>query len=108
MSPFSRSTVNSTKHFIKSIKHEKIQISYQTISFDIKSLFTSVPLDKTFEIILQRIYNHNEKTMQVSKKVMRELLLLCTKEVHFTYSNGIYQQKDGMAMESPLGSDKTS
>ena len=39
---------------------------------------------------------------------MRELLLLCTKEVHFTYSNGIYQQNDGMAMESPLGSDKTN
>ena len=46
--------------------------------------------------------------MQVSKKVMRELLLLCTKEVHFTYSNEIYQQNDGMAMESPLGSDKTN
>ena len=34
---------------------------------------------------------------------MKELLLLCTKEVHFAYSNEIYQQNDGMAMGSPLG-----
>ena len=33
---------------------------------------------------------------------MKELLFLCTKEVHFTYSNGIYQQSDGVGMGSPL------
>ena len=32
------------------------------------------------------------------------MLLLCTKEVHFAYSNTIYQQNDGLAMGSPLGS----
>ena len=52
------------------------------ISFDV-NLFTSIPLDKTIEIILQRIYNHNETTTQIPEKVMKELLLLCTKEVHF-------------------------
>ena len=38
-SPLSRSqyTVNSTKHFIKSIIHEKIPTGYQMITFDIKS-----------------------------------------------------------------------
>ena len=105
LSPLSRSqyTVNSTKHFIKSIKHEKVPTSYQMIPFDVKSLFTSIPLDKTIEIILQRIYNHNEITTQIPKKVKKGLLLLCTKEVHFSYSNGIYQQNDGIAMGSPLG-----
>ena len=28
--------------------------------------------------------------------------MLCGKEVHSTYCNGIYQQNDGMAMGSPL------
>ena len=56
------------------------------ISFDV-NLFTSIPLDKTIEIILQRIYNHNETTTQIPENVMKELLLLCTKEVHFAYSN---------------------
>ena len=33
---------------------------------------------------------------------MKELLLLCTKNVHFTFNNDIYQQCDGVAMGSPL------
>ena len=92
LSSLSRSqyTVNSTKHFIKAIKQEKIPAGYQMISFDLKTLFTSIPLNKTIEIIFQRIYNCNLITTQIPKKVMEELQLLCTKEVHFTYSNEIY------------------
>ena len=33
---------------------------------------------------------------------MKELLLLCTKNVHFTLNGQIYIQVDGVAMESPL------
>ena len=34
---------------------------------------------------------------------MKELLLLCTKNAHFTFNNEIYQPYDGVAMGSPLG-----
>ena len=34
---------------------------------------------------------------------MKELLLLCTKNVHFTFNNEICQQCDGAAMRSTLG-----
>ena len=34
---------------------------------------------------------------------MNELLLLCRKNVHFTFNNKIYQQCDFVAMGSPLG-----
>ena len=33
---------------------------------------------------------------------MRDLLLLCTKNVHFSYNGDIYRQVDGVAMGSPL------
>ena len=33
---------------------------------------------------------------------MRDLLLLCTKNVHFSYNGDIYTQADGVAMGSPL------
>ena len=33
---------------------------------------------------------------------MRDLLLLCTKNVHFSYNGGIYMQADSAAMGSPL------
>ena len=34
---------------------------------------------------------------------MEELLILCTKNVHFTFDNVIKVQNDGVAMGSPLG-----
>ena len=37
------------------------------------------------------------------KQQMRDLLLLCTKNVRFSYNGHIYTQADGVAMGSPLG-----
>ena len=34
---------------------------------------------------------------------MKELSLLYTKNVHFTFNKGIYQESDSVAMGSPLG-----
>ena len=34
---------------------------------------------------------------------MKELLLLCTKYVHFIFNGDIYIQLDGLTMGSPLG-----
>ena len=34
---------------------------------------------------------------------MKDLLLLCSKNVHFSYDNKLYCQEDGVVMESPLG-----
>ena len=34
---------------------------------------------------------------------MKELLLLCTKNAHFTFNNEIYQQCEGVVTGSPLG-----
>ena len=34
---------------------------------------------------------------------MKQLLTLCTKNVHLSSDNTVYQQNDGVAMGSPLG-----
>ena len=34
---------------------------------------------------------------------MKEMLLLCTKDVHFLFEDDIYQKTDSVAMGSPLG-----
>ena len=105
LSPLSKSqyTVNSTKDFIEFIRKEKVPSSYKMISFDVTSLFTMVPLDYTIDLALKRIYDNKEIKTTISRTDMKNLLLLCTKNVHFTYNNDIYQQKDGVAMGSPLG-----
>ena len=73
------------------------------ISFDVKSLFTNVPLDETISIVLRKIYDEGKIETNIPRNVMKELLLLCTKHVHFTFNGDIYIQLDGVAMGSPLG-----
>ena len=34
---------------------------------------------------------------------MKTLLMLCRKNVHFTFNNAVYQQISGVVMDSPLG-----
>ena len=72
------------------------------VSFDVKSPFTNVPLEKTIDIILRRIYHDKEININITKKDMRDLLLLSTKNIHFTFEGKIYIQIDRGAMGSPL------
>ena len=76
------------------------------VSFDVTSLFTNVALEAIeieIEIILKRIYINKEITTDIPKQVMKELLILCIKNIHFTFNNETYIQVDGVAMGSPLG-----
>ena len=45
----------------------------------------------------------SEVNTNIPKQQMRDLLLVCTKNVHFSYNEDIYTQGDGVAMGSPLG-----
>ena len=82
---------------------KKVLDGYMTVSFDVKSLSTNVSLEKTIDISLVRIYERKEINTSISKKEIKQLLTLCTKNVHFTYNNTVYQQNDGVTMGSPLG-----
>ena len=103
MSPLSESkyTIKDTKYFVEKIKKEHIPNDHLLVSFDVKSLFTNVPLDQTIEIILNIVYKKNEISTDMTKSEMKELLNLCTKSVHFTFDDNIYVQNDGVAMGSP-------
>ena len=52
----SQYNILNTNDFIQKIKSEKIPEWFKIISFDVKSLFTNMPLDRTIEIILSKIY----------------------------------------------------
>ena len=47
-------------YFVEKIKKEHIPNDHLFVSFDVKSLFTYVPLDERLEIILNRIYIKNK------------------------------------------------
>ena len=39
------------------IKNFQVPSGYHMVSFDVKSLFTNVPLEYTIGLVLERIYN---------------------------------------------------
>ena len=83
------------------IKNEKIPENYEIVSFDVKSLFTSVPLEHTIDIIIKRIWEKHETTTVFTKPEMKKLLTI---NVHSSFNNNnIYIQIDVVAMSSPLG-----
>ena len=105
LSPLSKSayTVESTKEFVGKIKNLKIPDGHIMISFDVVSLFTNVPLNRTIEIILRKVYEEKLIKTKIKREDMKELLLLCTQGVPFTFNGETYLQIDGVMMGSPLG-----
>ena len=75
---------------------------HQLMLFDVVSLFTNVPIDATIDTIIRRIYEFKEIDTRITKNEMRQLILLCTKDVHFTFSGETFTQIDSVAMLSPL------
>ena len=86
---------------MEKIEKEHIFNDHLLVSFDLKSLFTNVPLDKEVKTFLNRIYHKNEILIHVTKSETKELLKLYTKNVHFTFD--CFFQNDGTAMGLPLG-----
>ena len=84
-------------------KNEKVSNGYHIVSFDVKSLFTNVPLDRTIKLVLKRIYEKHEVSTNTTKQKMKEIHILCTKNVHLMFNGEVYKQIDRVAMASPLG-----
>ena len=62
---------------IQNIPEHLFRDGYHFVSFDVKSLFTNVPLKKTINIILDRIYNKNLINTSLKKRTLKKLLLDC-------------------------------
>ena len=75
---------------------------YRIVSFVVKSIFTNVPLDRTIDIILRRIYDKHELQASIRRSKIKELLILCTKNAHLTFDNIIKVINNGVALGSPL------
>ena len=73
------------------------------ISYDVKSLFTNIPLDETLDIAVTLLKEKEPSCKNISKRDLKKLFVFATSESHFSFKNRIYDQIDGVAMGSPLG-----
>ena len=94
-------TIANTKEFVKYTQRQKVPDGQRMVSFDVASLFTNVPLEETIEKWFWKGYIKKIIT-DIPKQEIKELLILCTKKVHFIFSNKIYIEVNNVAMRSTL------
>ena len=57
------------------------------ISLSSKSLFINAPLDEAIENNLKKVYKKKKVDTSILKIILKELLYLCTNQVHFIFND---------------------
>ena len=105
LTSYSQYCVKDTFKFVELIREQIPSTNANFLcSFDIKSLFTNVPLDEVIAICANTLYATDTSIVNnISKSLFIELMETATKNVEFSFDNTMYRQIDGVAMGSPLG-----
>ena len=98
-------SINSATDFLEILKTSSPEEGSMIASLDVESLFTNVPVDRTINLMMDRVYrDESTPDLDIPESDLRRLLQICTKKSPFTCPRGhLYQQVDGVAMGSPLG-----
>ena len=96
-------TINNANTFLTNIKDHKLEPDEIMISFDVVSLFTSIPLDTEKRITNDLLtYDESWQTRtKLDKHDILELLDRCL-STEFSFQNYYYRQISGTPMGSPL------
>ena len=95
-------SITDTLSFPELLKNSSNDESYEDVSYDVESLFTSIPVQETIDYILQRIYVRKEIKPFCKKSIFKKLLLKLTKECVFSVNNRLIKQIDGCPMGGPI------
>jgi hypothetical protein len=94
--------VQNSKILMNDLKQLEVHSNIKACSFDIKNMYTSIPIDKLTNII-HRLLTHNN----IPDEHIHEIIIL-TKVIldqnYFQYNNELYSQKEGLAMGAPTSS----
>ena len=88
-------------NFIDAIKDVQIPDDYKLVSFDVKSLFTSIPLQLALQCTETAIQQSTDALPLPTEDIM-DLLNLCLTSTYFQYNGKHYKQLHGTAMGSPV------
>ncbi|BHF73795.1 hypothetical protein SprV_0401687800 [Sparganum proliferum] len=98
----SDTTVSSSAQFLEKLKGVSLHPNEVMVSFDVTSLFTSIPQDlaiETIELLLQSKYDETEN--RLGRAHVLQLLKFCLR-TYFTFDGTIYEQVKGTPMGSPI------
>ena len=96
--------LKNTQHFIPKIHQIRLEKVEVISSYDVKALFTSVPVDCAINIVKQRLTQDPTlpQRTQMSIPQIVTLLEFCLKNTYFLFQGKYYEQVHGTAMGSPI------
>ncbi|BHF86039.1 hypothetical protein SprV_ctg2602921800 [Sparganum proliferum] len=98
----SPTTVASANQFLERIKHVKLEPDESMVSFDVVSLFTSIPQQIAIDVVDQLLAEcYEERDKPLKSEHLLELLRYCLK-TYFTFGGQLYEQIKGTPMGFPL------
>ena len=100
---YTKECISDSFSFAKFIQSRRLTPSDFLCSFDIKSLFTCVPVNEVVDICADALYREGLAVNGLEETSFRELMKIATTSVEFLFDGNIYRQIDGVAMGSPLG-----
>ena len=93
--------------FSDEIRQQQVAPSDILVSYDVKALFTNVPVDETIQYLVDKAFANNWFNevygLDLTKNNLIEMLEIATRHQLFQFDGQLYQQIDGVAMGSPLG-----
>ena len=94
----------NTQDFIQQIKDIKLQEDLCMVSFDVKALFTSMPIKAAINTIKKLLEEDPElhKRTSLSVKKITRLLEYCLTSTYFIFQSRFFEQQEGAAMGSPI------
>ena len=93
--------ITDTQSFPNLLKDVPLLDDEEDVSYDVESLFTSIPIDETIKFICDEIYIHNKLEPICKRSIFEKLLNKLTKECTFSANDKLYKQIDGVSMGGP-------
>ena len=96
--------IQSTSDFLNKVKRVNLQLGECLTSYDVTSLFTSVPINPALSIIkdlLEKDDKLNDRTVLSVQNII-ELLGFCLHNTYFSFQKKFYEQVEGVVMGSPV------
>ena len=95
--------IHNNQDFMEHLKGIQLCPDEVMVSYDVRALFTSVPIQPALDVIeklLKEDTGLQNRTSMSTKQIM-DLLEFCLRSTYFTYTGKFYEQVEGAAMGSP-------
>ena len=95
-------TISDTLSFLDILRENPLDSNEEYVSYDVDSLFTSIPLGETIDFVLDEIYVPKKLEPFCKKSVFKKLLNKLFKGCTFLADGKLIRQVDGCPMGGPI------